>query len=74
MAWLINIGLLFFAFRSMGSMGNKAAQKGAGKSAKGMFSMEETYGKDNKVRKTVNVKFKDVAGMTTPKKEITEFV
>ena len=73
MAWIINIGLLFFLFRSMGSMAGKSGVK-SGKAGKGMFSMEEAYGKDNKVRKTVNVKFKDVAGMATPKKEITEFV
>lgn len=69
MGWLINIGFLFLFFRSMNSMGAKNAAKGVGKNnSKGLFSMEETYGKDNKVRKTVNVKFKDVAGMATPKK------
>lgn len=62
----LNFGLIWIVFKMMGSMKPAASNtKGGAKSA---FQIEESYGKERRMRKAINVRFKDVAGMATPKK------
>ena len=62
----LNFGLIWIVFKMMGSMKSTAGNTKGG--TKSPFQMEESYGKERRMRKAINVRFKDVAGMATPKK------